>query len=104
MRTILTIVLVSLAVMLAVIAGSRIELGSVDVLAIVVGCIAGIAAGIPVSVLLLLAMHKREVKRMRQAELERERSRYQARNWPRIVSISELIESGREERDDNLSQ
>jgi len=84
------------AVALAVVVGNRIE--NVDVFAILVGCITGVAAGIPVSLLLLIAMHNREQKRASRAELERARAANRLHSWGPMVSITGLIESGEEDR------
>jgi hypothetical protein len=57
MRKVGVIVLVAFAVTLAVVVGGRM---STDAMAVVVGVVCGVAAGIPMSVLLMLALRRRD--------------------------------------------
>ena len=112
LRTLAILACVVLVVALVVVAGSRIEsmdvfgirVEGVDVLAILVGTITGIAAGIPVSILLLVVMHNRGQKRANR-ELERERAAHRMSAWGPLIStngpsvhVIGLIESGEEDR------
>lgn len=61
MRKVAVVLLLAFVVTLAVVVGGRM---STDAMAVVVGVVCGVAAGIPMSVLLMLALHRRD----RQAE------------------------------------
>lgn len=61
MRRVGLLLLLAFVVTLAVVVGGRM---STDAMAVVVGVVCGVAAGIPMSVILMLALHRRD----RQAE------------------------------------
>ena len=65
MRKVLIAVVLSFAVTLAIIVGKRM---STEAMAVVVGVVCGVAAGIPMSVLIMLAVNRRSEPRLRPYE------------------------------------
>lgn len=80
-RQIAVVITVVFVVTLAVVVGKQM---STEAMAVVIGIVCGVAAGIPTSVLLLVALTRRERQRMEAEEAERQTRQA---NYPPVVVI-----------------
>jgi hypothetical protein len=81
MRGVAVLLLLAFAVTLAVVVGGRM---STDALAVVLGVVCGAAAGIPMSVLLMLALHRRD-REAQEPPYAQMGARYSASSPPVVV-------------------
>jgi hypothetical protein len=81
MRKVVVLLLLAFAVTLAIVVGGRM---STDAMAVVVGVVCGVAAGIPMSALLFLALRRRD-RETEERPYEQMGARYAAPSPPVVV-------------------